>query len=449
MRARKKPSERLKKPTNDGFNPEDNPLEILRKKLFRWLNNRLGGTSGALLVAIFAAAFALWVNWGGVTRLPGMNWVLTQSQELRSMPHAKGDRFSIVIAEIGNDENGAHRRLIADALQGRFGDEVELLLPDRRISIVGEDRPQEVVKAGHARAQVLLRDANADVMIWGVALDNKTTAPIRLHWTVNTETKLRKSSERYLPDQLNYDLPELFWNDLGDVLGLLVSTQAATFSGQRGRYIADQVEPFIRRVSLLIANGRLIGQKQAYLQIILGDALQTLGDQRGDAAAIQKAVDAYREALKEYTRERVPLDWAMTQNNLGNALTAWGVRESGTARLEEALAAYREALKERTRERVPLDWATTQNNLGNALWALGVRESRTARLEEALAAYREALKERTRERVPFDWAITKRSLQEVEKVLASRKAASGLPIETNLPQSSALSLSRRSARPGT
>ena len=75
------------------------------------------------------------------------------------------------------------------------------------------------------------------------------------------------------------------------------------------------------------------------------------------------------------TRERVPLDWATTQNNLGNALQALGERESGMARLEEAVVAYREALKERTRERVPLDWATTQNNLGNALAMLGERES--------------------------------------------------------------------------
>ena len=45
-------------------------------------------------------------------------------------------------------------------------------------------------------------------------------------------------------------------------------------------------------------------------------------------------------------RERVPLDWAMTQNNLGNALQTLGERESGTARLEEAVAAYRAALEE-------------------------------------------------------------------------------------------------------
>ena len=62
-------------------------------------------------------------------------------------------------------------------------------------------------------------------------------------------------------------------------------------------------------------------------------------------------------------------DWATTQNNLGNVLRILGERESGTARLEEAVAAYRAALEERTRERVPLDWAATQNNLGNALTA--------------------------------------------------------------------------------
>jgi hypothetical protein len=39
------------------------------------------------------------------------------------------------------------------------------------------------------------------------------------------------------------------------------------------------------------------------------------------------------------------------------------------------VAAYRAALEERTRDRVPLDWATTQNNLGTALATLGARES--------------------------------------------------------------------------
>jgi tetratricopeptide (TPR) repeat protein len=117
-------------------------------------------------------------------------------------------------------------------------------------------------------------------------------------------------------------------------------------------------------------------------------------------------VTAYRSALREYTRDRVPLELAMTQMNLGRALQALGERESGTQRLEEAVAAYRSALREYTRDRVPLQWAATQVNLGNALKTLGERESGTARLEEAIAAYCAALHEYTRDRVPLQWAMS-------------------------------------------
>ena len=116
--------------------------------------------------------------------------------------------------------------------------------------------------------------------------------------------------------------------------------------------------------------------------------LSTLGARESGTGKLEEAVAAYREALKERTRERAPLDWAGTQMNLGGALETLGARESGTGKLEEAVAAYREALKERTRERAPLDWARTHAGLGNALRALGARESGTGKLEEAVAAYR-------------------------------------------------------------
>jgi tetratricopeptide (TPR) repeat protein len=152
----------------------------------------------------------------------------------------------------------------------------------------------------------------------------------------------------------------------------------------------------------------------------LGTALWSLGERESGTGRLEEAVAAYRDALKERTRERVPLNWAATQNNLGLALSSLGERESGTGRLEEAVAAYRDALKERTRERVPLDWAMTQNNLGAALSRLGERESGTGRLEEAVAAYRDALKEYTRERVPLDWAMSTGNLGVAHMALAER-----------------------------
>ena len=161
----------------------------------------------------------------------------------------------------------------------------------------------------------------------------------------------------------------------------------------------------------------------------LGNALKTLGERESGTKKLDEAAAAYREALKENTRERVPLDWAMTQMNLGNALSRLGERESGTGKLAEAVAAYREALKENTRERVPLQWAMTQNNLGNALKTLGERESGTKKLDEAVAASREALKERTRERVPLQWATTQNNLGLALEALGERESGTGKLIE--------------------
>jgi tetratricopeptide (TPR) repeat protein len=92
---------------------------------------------------------------------------------------------------------------------------------------------------------------------------------------------------------------------------------------------------------------------------------------------------AYREALKEWTRDRVPLDWARIQHNLGNVLSTLGERRGQSRFLSKAEAAYYEALKELTWQRVPLDWAIIQNNLGNARAALGERTRDVTKLKEA------------------------------------------------------------------
>lgn len=160
----------------------------------------------------------------------------------------------------------------------------------------------------------------------------------------------------------------------------------------------------------------------AMTQNNLGTALQTLGNRDSDTARLEQAVTAYHDALKERTRDRAPMDWAMTQNNLGNALQSLGERDSGTARLEQVVTAFDNALKELTRDRMPMQWATTQHNLGNALRVLGERDSDTARLAQALTAFHNALKELTRDRVPMDWAMTQENLALVDLAFFAKTA---------------------------
>jgi hypothetical protein len=73
------------------------------------------------------------------------------------------------------------------------------------------------------------------------------------------------------------------------------------------------------------------------------------------------------------------------QNNLGATLATLGERERGTARLDEAVAAYRAALEERTRERVPLDWAESSGGQGDALALIADRTNDAATAEIAVS----------------------------------------------------------------
>ena len=297
-----------------------------------------------------------------------------------------------------------------DTDQGSGAPSLQILHFDRTIELKGGDLEIEASK-GHEAARRLLVDSGADVLLWGRVLreEDKQSRP-RLFWTSAHAAAHGKGTGLYAVQQ--FELPAVFWTDLAQWLGLLVESQAAEFSELQGQYAARRLPPFIERTRKVLNFEALSwdADTRAKVRLLLAYGLQIYGEQTGIREPLEEAVTTLQETLKEYTHERVPLDWAMTQNNLGNALGALGQWEADTARLEAAVAAFQEALKEYTRERVPLDWAMTQNNLGSALGALGQREAGTARLEAAVAAFQEALKEYTHERVPLDWATTQNNL---------------------------------------
>ena len=393
-----------------------NPLDRLKKAIFHWLNTRLGLVGAAIILL----PLTIWWQWDKIEKLPGVAYLVEKLDDLKSLPQASGKSFSIMLAKLENDKDGKHRTVIKEALSRYEG--IELFVAPRMVSTEGNANVTEAIRSAHEHARKLLKESHADVMIWGTVLDtSKGDSPLSLHWTTSDKVGAKTTSEGYRPTESNYDLPDLFWSNLGDVLGLLVTAQAATFYPQQGQSVADRLQPFIERTRVLLASSKLTPDKLAAIKRPFADALIIYGEQRGDSNALIEAVAAFRDALKEYTRDRVPLGWAMTQNNLGGTLLSLGERESGNAHLDEAVTVLREELKERTRDRVPLDWAGTQNNLGLALQTLGEREIGTQRLDEAVTAYREALKEYTRERVPLDWAATQNNLGNAFSTLGERE----------------------------
>jgi tetratricopeptide (TPR) repeat protein len=400
---------------------EDAKAPRLGVLIHRWLAKRLGVLGAAIVVALAVVLFAAWTQWHTVRTWPGIATVVDYLEQA-PIPTADPERFSVLVAQLENDVDREHERLILALVREFTG--IQVLSLDRTISIAGPD-PADHEREGHARARDYLARSGGSVLIWGSVLRHAGETRPQLYMTTARDEP--GGASQYLIDtSAEFRLPAVFWEHLGEVLRLLVASRDDEFRAEAGRFVADRLPIFVARVRALVAaRDQQLGwdaDAHANTQVILADALSILGEQSGRNKFLEEAVEAYHAALEEWTRERVPLNWAMTQNNLGSALLRLGERESGTARLEKAVEAYRAALEERTRERVPLDWAMTQNNLGSALLRLGERESGAARLEEAVEAYRAALEERTRERVPLDWAMTQNNLGTALATLGGRES---------------------------
>jgi tetratricopeptide (TPR) repeat protein len=366
--------------------------------------------------------------------------------------------FAVLVVDLDGDADRSQTRHILQSLRTQFGEaiargDIEILSRGEAL-IIPPGNIKDAEAATTAKGRSWLKEQNASVLIWGEVGGHDKLLRLRL-----LPAEGDGASKAYALAEQTLELPNDFGGDLGALFAARTATAISPVYDRAGEALANLIAPFAERLKPLAEkppasfsdetraqlwnayaageaqlgeehgdNARLASAIAFYKKTLtiwtrdkvplnwagtqnnLGLVLRMVGELGGGTARLEEAVVAYRAALLEWTRDQVPLYWAGTQNNLGDALQTLGEREISTARLEEAVAAYRAALLEWTRERVPLDWARTQNNLGNALLRLGERESGTARLEEAVAAYRAALLEWTRNKVPLYWAATQTNL---------------------------------------
>jgi len=105
-------------------------------------------------------------------------------------------------------------------------------------------------------------------------------------------------------------------------------------------------------------------EARAHCLVLLANRLCDV-PQRDMRGPLQRAIEHYEAALRIYTEEAAPQDWATTQNNLGVAYSDLPTGDRGE-NLRRAIEHYEAALRVRTEEAAPQEWAATQNNLGTA-----------------------------------------------------------------------------------
>jgi tetratricopeptide (TPR) repeat protein len=357
-----------------------------------------GNIVASIIVGVAVFAFGRSRGW----------WAKAKSK--RELRAAGGAQFTILVAQLEGDADQSQTRHVLAELRNQFPQGPDALLRVIRYPetlAIGPGDQGAALAAAEERGRRWLKETNADVLIWGE--EGAKDRVLRLHF-LTPEGQGGAAKPYALNETL--ELPVGFGADLGTLLAVQAAAAISPVYERTGEALAALIAPVVAKLKPLAENPPpgFSEETRAQLWHAYADGERRLGEERGDNARLATAIAFYKKTLSVWTRDEVPLDWAMTQNNLGIALARLGKRESGTVRLEEAVSAYRAALLERTRERVPFNWAMTQNNLGEALRALGERESGTARLEEAVSAFRGALLKYTRDKVPLSWATAQNNL---------------------------------------
>lgn len=161
---------------------------------------------------------------------------------------------------------------------------------------------------------------------------------------------------------------------------------------------------------------------RAKLQNNLANTLATLGRRKGDKTIMLEAVEAYRAAIDRFGESRMQQEWGLAHSNLGKALLEIGEMEPGVDRFMEAGRAFETALTVIPQDSQPIAWATIWNNMGNAYFNLGDRSpdslSAAGRFLLAVASYQKALIGWDRVKVPAQWAVAQGNLANAFRALA-------------------------------
>ena len=165
-------------------------------------------------------------------------------------------------------------------------------------------------------ALAVLKTWNADLAVVGTVKDAGKALSL---WFVPREGDgtLRRVNLPY--ELVNVTLQKDFHDHLRAQLTAEALRVAAPLARTeiRGRVLEKGLNGVTEKIAALLEGGAVESERRASLHMALGTALAALGERERGTERLEQAVAAYTEALKEHTRARVPLGWAMTQNNLG------------------------------------------------------------------------------------------------------------------------------------
>ncbi|MGB5612942.1 MAG: hypothetical protein WBM67_09840, partial [Sedimenticolaceae bacterium] len=134
-------------------------------------------------------------------------------------------------------------------------------------------------------------------------------------------------------------------------------------------------------------------------------AQQALGRQLDNSKLLKASTDAYTNALLVWSRKETPEEWASAMHQLGATFHTYGKLLKGNRTFQKSVVAYKNALAEFDADNNAFELAATYNNRGAVLHNLGESEQNSDRLQEAIRSYETALTVCMEQQLPIHLAV--------------------------------------------
>jgi len=333
-------------------------------------------------------------------------------QPAQTQPAVEPANFTVLVAALGGDADGAAATYLNQALSARPALKVKAL--GRVFQLENLEDPSQVasvvLNARHAVAE-----EEADLLVWGeVAKDG-----YRLRLATAAADDDRVASFGPLT---RMELPLNFGEPVSHLL-YGATLAACEISSEAQRQALRRLLPAAAAAAELLAAKppvQLSMPQQRSVQMVFGHvaaaaAMVSPVDQAGPW--FDKAVNAYRQAQRRLARTDPTWEAGLMHKHLAAVLSARAEREKEPVpHWEEAIGEWRSAVENLPRAMMPQEWAAAQVRLGVSLHRLDLLTGQTELLREAVQALQAALQVYSRTETPGRWAEVMHNVAQVLEV---------------------------------
>ena len=337
-----------------------------------------------------------------------------QAAPAQTNPAVEAPAFTILVAALGGDGDGAAATYLHHALSARPSLKVKAL---GKVFQLDNLEDPSLVSSVVLNTRHAVAEENADLLVWG---DFSAKEGYRLRLATATSDDERAAA---FGPATRIEIPRDFAEPANNLLFAAILAAIDPSSEAQKSALRRQLPAAATAAEALAARPpvQMSMPQQRSVQLVFGHvataAALTLPPEEA-FPWFDKSINAYRQAQRRLARTDAGWEGGLIHKHVAAALVAKAERtkENAPPLWEEAITEWRAAVETLPRALMPQEWASSQVRLGGALYRLDLLTGQTELLREALQALQATLQVYSRTETPQRWAEIMHTIAQVLEV---------------------------------